>query len=214
MAPPKKLTINEIRRALYRWLVWSPLLAVFAVIAKDTLLGITIRHTDYDFGRLVSQRRHLTAELDKAKFEQAMWTNVSRVTEIIKQFNMVFPDPQQIQNVIAHPDTPMPGTGERAPNGGLELAATGPAPIGRTPTPSVSIVSAVAVPVIKSTPPPAPTVSASMNPPAPTVVPAVAVASLSGGNTAVKPTVLDLPKEQITDLDPPDTPSKDLRPRL
>lgn len=227
MAQVKKRNKNEVRRALYAWIAWTPLLAVFVVMAMDTSLSLKARSADYEFGKLAAQRRQITAELDRARSVEAQWSDIRKVSEIIARLNMLLPDPEQIQLVIAHPDTPMPMRPEGPRDAELEMAAAPSKPAGMPPAQRLSIAPAVALPVLASAPPAAPVATGVPRPaetpmtaapatPVPVSAPkvvsaaAVAVASRPAAPSVTPATALDLPKEQITDLDSPDTSTNDL----
>jgi hypothetical protein len=200
MALVKKRNKNEVRGALYAWIAWAPLLALFYFMARDMSVSLQARQADYDFGKLAAKRRQVVADLDAARSKEANYTDIGRVFEIIEELKMLPPDPRQIQVVVVHPDTPMPVMRERSLDGGVEMADMPSAP-------------AVALPVFASVPPAAPVMPAAapaslapVSPSAADAAPAVAVASRS----AATATVLDLPKEQITDIDSPDAPTNDL----
>ena len=227
MAPVRKRNKNEVRRALYAWIAWTPLLALFVVMAMDTSLSLKARSIDYEFGKLAAQRRQTTAELDRVRSVEAQWSDVSKVSEIIARLNMLLPDPRQIQVVIAHPDTPMPMRQEGPRDAELEMASTPYKPVGGPSQQTVVTAPAVPFPVLASAPSSVPVVTGPVQPvetpaaaaPA-ALVPVntsmmvsaatVAVASRPAARTATAAKVLDLPKEQITDLDSPDTPTNDL----
>ncbi len=210
MAQVKRRNKYEVRRALYGWVAWLPLLAPFVFMAMDTSVSLKARRADYDFGRLAAQRRQIAEELDQARSAEAQLSDVSKISEIIARLNMLLPDPRQIQVVMANPDTPMPLMQERPRDEAVETAGEAAVSAGKAPMPVIPSAPAVALPVMVSAPPAA---SATALVPAnfPTAVSTPAVsASRSGSPAAPKPPVLDLPKEQITDLDSPDASSKDM----
>ncbi len=214
MAPVRRRNKNEVRRALYGWLAWSPLLAVFAFIAADMSLSIKARHADYEIGALAAQRRQLVRELDTARSAQSAWTDIRRIGELMRQLNMILPDPQQIQVVIARPGTPMPELRERPQERALEMAEATAAPSAAVSNPAVPTAPAVALPVMAPPPAAAPAVLVAVSPSEAVSVPATAAAAHPAGRPTPNFTVLDLPKEQITELDSPDASMKDLLPRL
>ncbi len=211
MALVRKRNKNEVRRALYGWIAWTPLLAIFVVMAMDTSLSLKVRSAEREFGTLDAKLRQTTMELGKARAQEAQWSDIGRVAGIIARLNMLLPDPEQIQVVIAHPNTPMPGMKERPREGALEMADSSGAAGSASPR-TVPTAPAVALPVMAS----APTVTAAKaalvpaNPPSAVSAPAVAVASRPAAPSATSSTMLDLPKEQITDLDSPDAPTNNL----
>ncbi len=227
MAPVRKRNKNEVRSALYAWIAWTPLLALFVVMAMDTSLNLKARRADYEFGKLAAQRRQITAELDKFRSIEAQWSDIRKVSEIIARLNMLLPDPRQIQVVIAHPDTPMPMRQEGLRDAQLEMAAVPSKPAGAHSAQAVATAPAVVLPVLASAPPavsgvagvsrpfeaPAPAAPAALvpvNPPLVVSAATVAVASRPAAPSATMAAVLELPKEQITDLDSPDTTTNDL----
>jgi cell division protein FtsL len=207
MAQVKKRTKGEIKSAISGWIFCTPLLALFAVMAVDTSLSLQSRSADYEFGRLDAKRRQTNVDLDKARAEEALWNSIGRVAEIIARLNMLLPDPQQIQVVVAHPETPMPAMQERPRDSELETAGAPSATAAPTAVPAVSTAPAVALPVLASAVPAAPAGPAA---PAAVSTAAVAVASLPAAASAPPAKMLDLPKEQITDLDSPDASTNDL----
>jgi cell division protein FtsL len=214
MAQVKKRNRNEIRRALYAWIAWTPLLAVFVVMAIDTSFSLKARSADYEFGKLAARRRQITQELDRQCSAEAQWTDVHKVSEIIARLNMSLPDPEQIQVIIARPNMPMPPRQERPRDGALEMADGPAVTAGTAPAPAIPSAPAVILPVMAATPPAAPAVTPPVKSPETVLTPALAVASRPGGPPVPLSTLLDLPKEQITDLDSPDASSKDLMANL
>ncbi len=233
MALVKRRNKNEVSSALWEWIKWTPLLAVFGVIAFDATLSVGGRAMYYEYGKLDTQRRQLNDDLNKARAEEAQWNDIRRVAEIIARLKMSLPDPRQIQVVVAHPETPMPVQPEAPRDGNLEMAGRSAAPVGAGPAQAVPTARAVVLPVMAAAtlpapavdaarpaappaasipvaPPPAAPASVLPAPPSATVpAPAVTVASRPAPPTAMTPKVLDLPKEQIEDLDSPDAPSND-----
>ena len=203
MAGMKKRPKHEVQSALGAWFAWSPLLAIFAVMAIDTTLSLETRDADYQVEQLAAQRRKIAAELDKYSAVEAGYNDVGRIAKLIQDLNMLLPDPSQIQVVVAHPDTPMPATAEHARDNAIEMA--GNVPAGAIPT-----APAVALPV------PVAPVKAADTAIVPAGTPATAGSIVSSVEVAARPAaaaappVLDLPREQITDLDSPDAPEKDL----
>jgi len=217
MAPLRRRNKNEVKQALRGWVAWSPLLAVFGFMAWDAALHIKARHVELQASALAAQRRQLVQDLDQARADQARYTDIRRIGDFIRQLNMILPDPQQIQVVVARPGTPLPETGERSGENTFKIAGPAPASSGSTSLSAVPIAPAVALPVTApSTVPAVPAAPATARAtavlvsavaPAPAAAHAVCAASQA-------PKSLELPREQIMDLDSPDAPTKDLLPKL
>jgi len=88
------------RAALYGWIKWMPVLAFpFSLMFFDAWLNIETRNNDYAVGRLSSQVRTLTSELEHVRVLRAQQENLGDLGAKAPNIGLVEPNPNQVVTV-------------------------------------------------------------------------------------------------------------------
>ncbi len=88
------------RAALYGWIKWTPVLAFpFSLMFFDAWLNIETRNNDYAVGRLSSQVRSLTSELEHVRVLRAQQENLGDLGAKAPNIGLVEPNPNQVVTV-------------------------------------------------------------------------------------------------------------------
>ena len=99
----------QVRRALYGWVAYLPLLiGLFVMLAIDTHFNVCSRHTDYQYGQLSVERLALIQQLDTLNSEEARLNGMQALDALAAAIGLQPPIPGQIQTIIPRNDLPLP----------------------------------------------------------------------------------------------------------